>query len=69
MDGAFEQVFFRNKIGVEDAKKFAFRSSGPPARAPALKPVRSVPMDPLDVEAALAQFLSTRRGNLTCLIR
>ena len=68
MNGAFEQVFLGNKIGIEDAKKFALRRSCSTRQGASLKagPVSS--MDPLDVETALAQFLSTRRSNLSCLI-
>ena len=69
MDGSFEQVFFRNKIGVEDAKKFAFRSSESSREGASLKAGPISPMDPLDVETALAQLLCTRRGDLACLIR
>src|SRR5262249_2962889 len=69
MDGAFEQVFFRNKIGVEDAKKFAFRSSEAHCEGAGLKAGPISPMNPLDVETPLAQFLRTRRCDLTCLIR
>src|SRR5882757_10499241 len=69
MNGAFEQVLFRNKIGVQDAKKFAFRSSESPRERASLKAGPVSPMDPLHAETALAQFLSTRRGNLACLIR
>jgi len=69
MDGAFKQVFFRNKIGVEDAKKFAFGSAKSDGKGASLKAGPISPMDPLDVEPALPQFLRTRRGNLACLIR
>src|SRR6476620_12023865 len=68
MDGAFEQVLFRNKIGVEDAKKLALRSSESDPEGASLEAGPISPMGPLDVETALAQFLSTRRGNLACLI-
>src|SRR4030095_15070612 len=57
MDGAFEQVFFGNKIGVEDAKKFAFRSSKSHGEGASLESGAIRPMDPLDVETALAPFL------------
>src|SRR5512133_220349 len=69
MDGAFEQILFRNKISVEDAKKFAFRSSESHREGASLKAGTISAMDPLDVETALPQFLSTLRGNLACLIR
>src|SRR5258707_14722046 len=69
MDGAFEQVFFRNKIGVEDAKKLALRSSESDPEGASLKAGPISPMDPLDVETALAQFLCTGRRDLACLIR
>ena len=69
MDGAFEQVLFRNKIGVEDAKKFAFRSSESHREGAGLKAGAISPMNPLDIEAALAQFLRTHRGNLACFVR
>ena len=69
MDGAFEQVLFRNKIGVEDAKKLALRSSESDPEGASLKAGPISPMGPLDVETALAQFLCTRRGDPACLIR
>src|SRR5262249_46788456 len=69
MNGAFEQVFFWNEIGIEDAKKFAFRSGKSRREGARLKAGSISPMDPLDVETALAQFLRTRRGNLACFIR
>src|SRR4029077_1555304 len=69
MDSASEQVFFRNKIGVEDAKKFAVSGSQSYGKGASLKASPINPMDPLDVETALPQFLSTRRGDLPCLIR
>src|SRR5262245_39061613 len=69
MDGPFEQVLFWNKIGVEDAKKLAFRSSESDGQCAGLKAGPISAMDPLDIETALAQFLRTRCGNLTRLIR
>jgi hypothetical protein len=69
MDGPFEQVFFRNKIRVKDAKKFAFRSSKSDREGTSLKASPIGPMDPLNVETALAQLLCTCRGNLARFIR
>src|SRR5262245_19220524 len=69
MNGAFEQIFFGHKISVEDAKKFAFRSSKSAGKGTSLKACPIGPMNPLDVETALAQFLRTRGGNLACFVR
>src|SRR6266481_4810329 len=66
MDGPFKQVFFWNKIGVEDAKRFAFRSSKSHGQGASLKSGAISTMDPLDIETALPQFLRTGRGNLAC---
>src|SRR6476659_9704775 len=68
MHGAFEQVFLRNKIGIEDAKKFAFRSRGSARQGASLKAGPVSPLDPLDVEPALTQLLRTCRRDLACLI-
>src|ERR1041384_3886982 len=69
MNGAFEQVFFRHKIGVEDAKKFALRRIKSDCESTSFKTGPIGPMDPLDVETALAQFLRACRGNLARFIR
>src|SRR5438132_11050422 len=68
MDSAFEQVLFRNKIGVEDAKKLALRSSESHPESASLKAGPISPMDQMNVETALSQFLSTSLGDLSCLI-
>src|SRR5262249_25862572 len=69
MDGAFEQVFFRNKIGVENAEKFAVRGGKSNCERASLKAGPISPMNPLDIETALAQFFRARRGDLACFIR
>src|SRR5262245_49573239 len=69
MDSAFEQVLFRHKIGIKDAKKLALRSSESHRKCSSLKAGSISAMDPLDVETALAQLLRTRCGNFACLIR
>src|SRR5205823_8569474 len=69
MDGAYEQVLFRNKIRVEDAKKLALRSRESHPEGASLKAGPISPMDSLNVETALAQFPRTSRGDLECLIR
>src|ERR1700745_3302710 len=66
MDGAFKQILFRNKIGVEYAKKFAFRSSESHLKGARLKSSAISAMDPLDIKAVLPQILGTGRGNLAC---
>src|SRR5262245_7920716 len=68
MDGALKQIFFRNKIGVENAKKFAFRSSKSDGKGASLKAGPISAMDSLDIKTALPQFLRTRCGNFACLI-
>src|SRR4030095_70601 len=69
MDGPFEQVFFRNKIGVEDAQKLALRSSESHRKRASLKASPISAMDPMDIKAALAQFFGTLRGYLPRFIR
>ena len=66
MDGPFKQVFFWNKIGVEDAKKFAFRSSESHLKGASLKSSAISAMDPLDVKAVLAQFLGGIAASVVC---
>src|SRR6478672_6489739 len=67
MNGAFEQVFLGNKIGIEDAKKFALRRSCSTRQGASLKAGTISPMDPLDVEPALTQFLRAFRRDLARL--
>src|SRR5258707_1080044 len=69
MDGALEQVLFRNKIGVQDAKKFTFRSSEPHRQCAGLKADAVSSMNALYVKAALAQFLRARGGDLAGFVR
>src|SRR4029453_1445209 len=69
MDGTFEEVLFRDKIGVKDAKKLALRSSESNRKCAGFKPRPISAMDSLDIETALAQFLRTCCGNLARLIR
>src|SRR5262245_8492571 len=69
MDSAFKQVFFRNKIGVEDAKKFAVSGSKSYGQGASLKASPINPMDPLDVETALPECLRPQRGYVAYLIR
>src|SRR5207302_416252 len=69
MDGLFEQVFLWHKIGVQDAKKFAFGSSETHRQRSSLKASAISPMDTLHVKTTLAQFLCTGSGDLASLIR
>src|SRR5215831_52990 len=69
MDGALEQVLLRNKIGVQDAKKFTFRSSEPDRQCASLKAGAVSPMNALYVKTALAQFPRARGGDVAGLVR
>src|SRR5919109_2004418 len=68
MDGPLKQVFLRNKIGVQDAKKFAFGSSETHRQCASLKASAISPMNKLHVKTTLTQFLHTRGDNLAGLI-
>src|SRR5262249_9194266 len=69
MDRAFKEVLFRHKVGVQDAKKFTFRSSKSHGKGASLESGAISPMDPLDVETTLPQFLGTNRSDFARIIR
>ena len=69
MDGLFKQFFLWHKIGVQDAKKFAFGGSETHRQRSSLKAGALSPMDTLHVKTTLAQFLCTRGGDLASLVR
>src|SRR5215831_1962288 len=69
MDRALEQVPLRNKIGVQNAKKFAFGSREPRRQCTSLKAGTVSPMDTLYIKTTLPQFLGTRSGNLAGFVR
>ena len=55
MDGGFEQLGLRNKIGVEDADKLAARGGQPGLERPGFVADAVGAVDQLDVEAARGQ--------------
>src|SRR5215475_8883866 len=69
MDCPFEQVFFGNKIGVEDAQKLALRSSESYSKRASLKARPISAMDAMDIKTALTQFFRTLRGDFPRFIR
>ena len=69
MDGPLEQVLLWNKIGVQYANKFAFRSGESDRKRASLEAGAISPMNALYIKAALAQLLRTRGCDFARFIR
>src|SRR6266508_2388940 len=68
MNSPLQKVWLRDKIGIKNTEELAFRGFQAPRQRASLETGASHAMNTLHVKAALAQFVRTRRDDLTRII-
>src|SRR5215510_4729439 len=68
MDGSLQQILLRDKIGVKDTNKLAFRILQSDCQSSSFETCTVDPMNTLNIKTALLQFCCARGGDIPSFI-